>query len=178
MQLHHGEGRALRQRQGREGLVQRRHGQRLLRPPLPRAARPARHESGCQYPIYCRKIDSPEASEEILLDQNALAEGHGFLSAFIVPSPDHRTIAVVSDTVGRRWYSVAFRDIATGERFGVLLGRSQGADYAGGTELEQCGLDIGGRVGRQLAQVLIQPRQIEQLAPRALWALRVEVGVV
>src|SRR5689334_20366571 len=37
-----------------------------------------RTESGREYPIYCRKKGSLDAPEEILLDQNQLAEGHEF----------------------------------------------------------------------------------------------------
>jgi oligopeptidase B len=37
-----------------------------------------RFEAGKQYPILLRKRGSLEAGEEILLDENALAEGHGY----------------------------------------------------------------------------------------------------
>src|SRR5262245_27556241 len=37
-----------------------------------------RMESGKQYPILCRKKGSPDAPEEILLDQNVLAAGKSF----------------------------------------------------------------------------------------------------
>lgn len=37
-----------------------------------------RTETGKAYPIYCRKQGSLDAPEEILLDQNLLAEGHDF----------------------------------------------------------------------------------------------------
>src|SRR5689334_11350759 len=39
-----------------------------------------RHAAGLQYPIYCRRKDSPNAPEEILLDQNQLAEGYEYCS--------------------------------------------------------------------------------------------------
>jgi oligopeptidase B len=36
----------------------------------------SRTEEGLQYPVYCRKADVPDATEEVILDGNALAEGH------------------------------------------------------------------------------------------------------
>ena len=45
-----------------------------------------RTEEGKQYPIHSRRRDSENAPEELLLDLNALAAGHSFLSlgAFVV----------------------------------------------------------------------------------------------
>ncbi|MCA9998234.1 MAG: hypothetical protein KDE56_20875, partial [Anaerolineales bacterium] len=39
----------------------------------------SRTEAGKEYPIYCRKLGSLEAGEEVLLDLNALAEGQDYL---------------------------------------------------------------------------------------------------
>ncbi|HEY7472325.1 MAG TPA: S9 family peptidase [Gemmatimonadota bacterium] len=75
-----------------------------------------RFEEGKQYPIYARKKGSLEAPEEILVDANALAEGHDFLSVRAdAVSPDHRILAYAADTVGRRFYDVRFRDLTTGD---------------------------------------------------------------
>ncbi|MGH7567113.1 MAG: oligopeptidase B, partial [Gemmatimonadota bacterium] len=75
-----------------------------------------RFEDGKQYPIYARKKGSLEAPEEILVDANALAEGHDFLSVSAdAVSPDHRILAYAADTVGRRFYDVRFKDQTTGE---------------------------------------------------------------
>ena len=54
--------------------------------------------AGKQYPIYCRVKDAPNTSEEILLDQNALAEGYEFcsVSAFSI-SPDQTKLAYSVD---------------------------------------------------------------------------------
>ena len=47
-----------------------------------------RTEAGKQYPIFCRKKASAESPEEILLDQNGLAEGKPFCSvSSAVPEP-------------------------------------------------------------------------------------------
>ncbi len=48
----------------------------------------ARTEEGKAYPIYCRKKGSLDAPEEVLLDQNELAEGHEYFS-LVVPSCTH-----------------------------------------------------------------------------------------
>ena len=40
-----------------------------------------RTEDGKEYKIFCRMMDEPGAEEEIILDVNALAEGHDFCSA-------------------------------------------------------------------------------------------------
>ena len=37
-----------------------------------------RYEDGKEYPIHCRRRGSMEAEEEVLLDVNALAEGHEY----------------------------------------------------------------------------------------------------
>ncbi len=76
----------------------------------------SREEAGKQYPIFCRKQGSLEAPEEILLDQNELARGHGFLSlgAYRV-SPDHNLLAFATDTSGNEVYTLYVKDLRTGE---------------------------------------------------------------
>jgi len=73
-------------------------------------------EEGKEYPIYARKRGSLEADEEILIDVNEVAEGHGFTS---VPPPamsyDHSIMAFATDTVGRRFYNIRFKDLSSGE---------------------------------------------------------------
>ena len=39
-----------------------------------------RYEDENEYPLYCRKAGSLDAPEEVMLDANALAEGHTFFS--------------------------------------------------------------------------------------------------
>ena len=81
---------------------------------------------GQDYPINARRRGSMSAPEEILLDQNEAARGHGYYSGFVVPSPDHSMIAIVEDTVGRRNWSVRFRDLATGEVLPVVIDSTDG----------------------------------------------------
>ena len=54
----------------------------------------SRNEEGKQYPIYCRKKGSLDSPEEILLDQNTLAEGKSFCSVgALTVSPDGTKLA-------------------------------------------------------------------------------------
>ena len=74
-----------------------------------------RQEAGKEYDIYCRKQGSPEAPEQVILDVNALAQGHNFFQVSgIDVSPDHQILAYAVDTVGRRSYTLYFKDLATG----------------------------------------------------------------
>ena len=94
-----------------------------------------RYEDGREYPIHCRRppgepasavhgpevVDAPAAGEalppgggeEVLLDVNALAEGHDFcqVSALEV-SPDGRLLAWAVDVEGRRIHTVRVKDLA------------------------------------------------------------------
>ncbi len=74
-----------------------------------------RSEEGQQYFKYCRKKETLGASEELLLDVDALAKDHPYYSAvgFNV-SPDNRYLAFGVDTVSRRQYSIFIKDLETG----------------------------------------------------------------
>ena len=75
-----------------------------------------RFEAGQQYPLHCRKRGSLEADEELLLDVNAMAEGHGFFAVSgVTPSPDATKLAYGVDTRGRRIYTLEVLDLATRE---------------------------------------------------------------
>ncbi len=71
-----------------------------------------RTEANKQYPIFCRKKDIPNAAEEILLDQNMLAEGHEFcsVSAFNL-SPDQTKLAYSVDLEGSEMYTIHIKDL-------------------------------------------------------------------
>jgi oligopeptidase B len=89
-----------------------------------------RNEAGKQYPIFCRKKDSLDAPEEILLDQNILAEGHEFcsVSAFSV-SPDHTKLAYSIDYEGAEVYTIVVKDLVSGELFPERIERVLGSVY-------------------------------------------------
>ncbi len=71
-----------------------------------------RTEEGQQYPIYCRRKESLESPEEILLDQNLIAGGKSFCSvgAFIV-SPDGDKLAYSVDVEGTEVYTLYIKDL-------------------------------------------------------------------
>jgi oligopeptidase B len=93
-----------------------------------------RYEAGREYPIHARRRGSMEAPEEIVLDGNALAEGHAFhqIGAWQV-SPDQRRVAWAEDLTGRRQYVLRIKDLATGR---VHADRIEGAaaDIAWGAD--------------------------------------------
>ncbi|MDX1447998.1 MAG: S9 family peptidase, partial [Acidimicrobiia bacterium] len=72
-------------------------------------------EEGRQYPIFVRMHCSPEAEEQVILDANELAEGHGYLSLGVFEvSPDHRLLAYSVDNDGSESFTLRFRDLETG----------------------------------------------------------------
>ncbi len=75
-----------------------------------------RTEQGKPYPIYCRKLRSLEAPEEVIFDQNAAAKGRKFFSlgGFEV-SPDHRLLALLVDTTGYEDFTLRVKDLRTGK---------------------------------------------------------------
>ena len=76
----------------------------------------SRTEEGRQYPYMCRRKGSMEGAEEILLDMNALAEGHKYLGlgAYVV-SDDGNWLAYSTDTTGYRQYSLHVKDLRKGQ---------------------------------------------------------------
>lgn len=75
-----------------------------------------RYEEGKEYPIFCRKKESLEAPEFVLLDVNELAEGQNYCQVgSIAVSPDDNLLAYSVDFVGRRIYSIFIKNLETGE---------------------------------------------------------------
>lgn len=76
----------------------------------------SRTVEGKDYPVISRRKGTMEAPEQILIDGNKEAEGKKFFSlGGMKVSPDNQWLAWGSDTVGRRFYTVRFRDLATGK---------------------------------------------------------------
>lgn len=96
----------------------------------------SRTEAGKQYPIYCRKKESLENPEEILLDQNALGEGKSFCSVGAVNvSPDGTKLAYSFDFEGNETYTIRIRDLETGKEFDEVIPNVSGSVYElGGVE--------------------------------------------
>ena len=81
----------------------------------------SRTEEGRDYPIYCRKkaLDAPE---QVMLDVNRIAEGHKYCSARPSEvSPAQDLLAYAVDTVGRRFYTLQFKNLSTGELLGDTI---------------------------------------------------------
>jgi oligopeptidase B len=77
-----------------------------------------RYEEGNEYPIHARRRSSPDAEEEVMVDANLMAEGQEFLSVSVRVSglsENQRILAFALDTVGRRKYTIRFKDLSTGE---------------------------------------------------------------
>lgn len=76
----------------------------------------ARFEEGKEYPLYCRKLRTLEADEELMLDVNVLAEGHEYCSVGgLAISFGQGILAYAVDTQGRRIYTIRFKDLGSGE---------------------------------------------------------------
>jgi hypothetical protein len=78
-----------------------------------------RTEAGKQYQIRCRRKASMEAPEEVLLDINQMAQGKPFMTvqAFAV-SPDGNLLAYSYDDTGFRQFTLAVKDLRTGQTLG------------------------------------------------------------
>jgi oligopeptidase B len=75
-----------------------------------------RTEEGKQYPIFCRKKDSLEAPEEIVIDVNEMAKGQKFMSVgLFLPSDDGNLLAYSTDNTGYRQYVLQVKDLRTGQ---------------------------------------------------------------
>ncbi len=74
----------------------------------------SRFEEGGEYPIFCRKKESLENPEEVLANGNELGKGHGYFSLDVSPSPNHAIAVIAVDTVGRRFYTLRFKDLLSG----------------------------------------------------------------
>ncbi|HZF67668.1 MAG TPA: S9 family peptidase [Gemmatirosa sp.] len=75
----------------------------------------SRTEEGKSYPILARKLGSLEAPEQVLLDQNQLAEGKKFFALGGTDvSPDGRRLLYLADTTAFREYTLYVKDLETG----------------------------------------------------------------
>jgi oligopeptidase B len=82
-----------------------------------------RYDAGREYPVHARRAGTLEAPEEVLLDVGQRAHGLDFYDvAGLEVSPDDRRLAYAEDTVGRRQYTLRFRDLASGEMLPDAIG--------------------------------------------------------
>ncbi len=85
-----------------------------------------RYDEGYEYPVYCRKKGSLNATEEIIANGNDLSKGQSFFDLEIEVSPDHSIANIIVDTVGRRLYSIMFKDMKTGRMLPDKLHGTEG----------------------------------------------------
>ncbi|MCP1337519.1 S9 family peptidase [Futiania mangrovi] len=86
-----------------------------------------RFEAGRDYALHCRTrgLDGPE---EILLDENALAEGRAFCRVIAVEhSPDHRLFAYAVDFTGGEFYELHVIETATGKLLTDVIEHASGS---------------------------------------------------
>ena len=75
----------------------------------------SRYEEKKEYAIYCRKKGSLDAEEEVMLDGNELAGGYDYFSVGgMSVSPDNNWLAYGIDTLSRRFYTIHFKNLSTG----------------------------------------------------------------
>ena len=75
----------------------------------------SRYEGKKEYAIYCRKKGSLDAEEEVMLDGNELAEGYDYFAVGgMSVSPDNNWLAYGIDTLSRRFYTIYFKNLSTG----------------------------------------------------------------
>ena len=89
-----------------------------------------RYEAGKQYPFYCRKKITPDAAEEILLDQNTLAGDSDFcrVGAFTI-SPDANKLAYSVDADGTEICTIYIKDLTTGTLLAETIPNTYGDVY-------------------------------------------------
>ena len=86
-----------------------------------------RYEKNKEYAIYCRKEGSLESKEQIILDVNDLAKGYDYFAVggrFV--SPDNNWLAYGVDTLSRRFYTIYFKDLRTGEVLNQSIPNTEG----------------------------------------------------
>lgn len=90
-----------------------------------------RVEEGKQYPVHLRRAVKGGGEPQVLLDLNAMAEGHSYmgLSAFEV-SDDGNLLAFSRDETGFRQYKLQVKDLRTGEVLPELVEKVTSAAWA------------------------------------------------
>ena len=89
-----------------------------------------RIEAGKQYQLNCRRLAAQDGSydanakEEILLDQNAMAEGLKFFAlGAMIASPNGKLLAYTTDNNGFRQYQLHVKNLETGEILSTTMPR-------------------------------------------------------
>ncbi len=87
----------------------------------------SRQIEGKDYYIFCRKKGRLDAAEEVLLDVNAMAEGHNYYAATgFALSMDNNLLAYGVDTLSRREYTIYIKNLETGEILQDAIANTEG----------------------------------------------------
>jgi oligopeptidase B len=87
----------------------------------------SKFEKGSEYSINCRKKDSLDSPELVIVDQNDRANGHEFYAlGGLSISDDNKIVAIGEDIVSRRIYHISFKNLETGEMLSDFLENTTG----------------------------------------------------
>ncbi|MCW3786567.1 S9 family peptidase [Plebeiibacterium sediminum] len=77
-----------------------------------------KYEKDNEYPIFCRKKETLDNEEQVILNVNNLAKSHEYYAATgLRISQDNKILAFAEDTVSRRVYTIRFKNLETGEYY-------------------------------------------------------------
>lgn len=76
----------------------------------------SKFEKGKEYPIFCRKQADLNATEQVMLDANQVADGHEYsLTSGLNVSPDNKLLFFCVDYTGRNLFKYFIKDLSTGQ---------------------------------------------------------------
>ncbi|OFY39295.1 MAG: oligopeptidase B [Bacteroidetes bacterium GWF2_40_14] len=83
----------------------------------------SRTEAGKQYRVYCRKLETLDAAEEVMFDVNKMAEGKkAMIFAGFEISPDNKTAAYIYNETGSyAEFILKIRDLTTGTDMDISI---------------------------------------------------------
>ncbi len=86
-----------------------------------------KYNEGKEYPIYSRRKGALEATNEIMLDVNELAQPYDYYQAAgLNVTPDNKLLAYGQDTLSRRKYNIRFKNLETGEYLDDVIENTTG----------------------------------------------------
>jgi len=86
-----------------------------------------RFEKGFDYPVYSRKKEHLDATEEVMFNVNEMARDFDYYSlGGLNVSPDNSMVAFATDTVSRRQYTIRIKNLETGEIYNESIENTTG----------------------------------------------------